>query len=292
MSAPAVSIGIPFLNPGPWLEEAVRSVFAQTLTDWELILVDDGSADGSFERVIRIRDERVKVFRDGVRKGLPARLNEIATLASGGFLARMDADDLMHPERLERQLAFLLSHPEVDVVSTGSYLLNVEGEPVGVRYGSCPSLREILARGGYLHASILGRREWFLKNPYSEAYPRAEDRELFVRTAKTSRFAVLREPLYLYRWDGNIRPQALLTGYRSERRVLLRYGPSLVGWKDTLSLLARSYAKAVAVRVLDWIGREQVLAQRAYQPLSQEEREEALRVLARVRATKVPGWDA
>jgi glycosyltransferase involved in cell wall biosynthesis len=274
------------------LKEAIRSIFAQTYKDWELILLDDGSEDQSYVVAGQVQDPRVRFIRHDHRRGLPARLNEISSLARGDFIARMDADDLMHPERLQRQLGFLLSRPEVDVVASGTYFLHVGGEPVGVRYGRSPSVREILARGGYLHPSILGRREWFLKNPYSEAYPRAEDRELFVRTAKTSVFAVLREPLYFYRWDGNIRPQALLTGYRSERRVLLRYGPSLVGWKDTLSLLARSYAKAVAVRVLDWIGKEQVLARRAYQPLGKEEREEALRVLARVRATKVPGWDA
>jgi glycosyltransferase involved in cell wall biosynthesis len=286
-----VSIGIPFLNPGAWLEEAVRSVFAQTLTEWELILVDDGSTDGSFERAARISDGRVKAFRDGARKGLPARLNEIATRASGDFLARMDADDLMHIERLERQLAFLLSHLEIDVVATGSYLLDVHGDPVGVRYGTCPSLREVLARGGYLHASIFARRNWFLKNPYSDAYPRAEDRELFARTAKTSAFAVLREPLYFHRWDGNVRPQALLTGYRNERRILLRFGPSLVGWNKTLSLLARSYIKGLAVRALGLVGKEQVLARRTYQPLGDEDREGALRIMAHVRAVKVPGWD-
>jgi len=103
---PLVSVGIPFLNPGPYLDLAVRSVFAQTYPNWELILVDDGSTDGSYERATAIQDPRVRVLRDGQNKGLPARLNEIVRLAKGELVARMDADDAMHPLRLAKQVGF------------------------------------------------------------------------------------------------------------------------------------------------------------------------------------------
>ena len=99
-----VTIAIPFYNPGPAFEDAIKSVFAQTYTNWELLLVNDGSTDDSLEKALAIKDSRVQVINDGKNLGLGARLNQIAQLASGEYLARMDADDIMHPERIENKL--------------------------------------------------------------------------------------------------------------------------------------------------------------------------------------------
>ena len=116
----SVTIGIPFLNARRYLEDAVRSVFAQTHGDWELLLIDDGSTDGSIAVVRHLDDPRVRVLGDGSNRGLCARLNQIASLAQGTYLARMDADDLMHPERIERQLKFLRANPNVDLIDTAT----------------------------------------------------------------------------------------------------------------------------------------------------------------------------
>src|SRR5512138_427624 len=105
-----VSIGIPFYNPGRAFEKAVRSVFSQTHADWELILMDDGSSDGSLELARSITDPRVRVLSDGANRGLCARLNQIAREARHGLLCRMDADDVMHPDRLHRQVEELTAH--------------------------------------------------------------------------------------------------------------------------------------------------------------------------------------
>src|SRR5690554_4188978 len=92
---PSVSIGIPFFNAEAYLLDAIKSVFAQTHQNWELILLDDGSTDRSLEIARSIDDPRVRVYSDGQNKHLAARLNEIARLARYEYLARMDADDLM-----------------------------------------------------------------------------------------------------------------------------------------------------------------------------------------------------
>jgi len=118
----SVTIGIPFLNARRSLAAAVRSVFAQTHSDWELLLVDDGSSDGSIDVVRRLDDPRVRLVRDGSHRGLCARLNQIAATARGTYLARMDADDVMHPERIERQLALLGADPGVDLVDTATFM--------------------------------------------------------------------------------------------------------------------------------------------------------------------------
>ncbi|WP_460414185.1 glycosyltransferase family 2 protein [Thermus hydrothermalis] len=287
-----VTIGIPFRNPGPFLELAVRSVFAQTYENWELILVDDGSDDGSYERAMAIRDPRVRVFRDGVNKGLPARLNQITALARGEYIARMDADDIMHPERIEKQVHYLESHPEVDGVTTAAYLMDRDNRLVALFPGNQPSVQEVLSRGGYLHPSLMARRSWFLAHPYSLEFPRAEDRELFVRTYTTSKLTVLKEPLYFYRWFGLPRSHALRTGYRSERRIMWKYGPSLVGWGATARLVVRSWAKEGMVVLAELLGKQKFLERRAsFAKVTPEDRVYFSNLMARIIATTVPGWD-
>ena len=100
---PSLTIGIPFFNAEATLLDAVRSVFAQTHQDWELLLVDDGSTDRSLELARSIDDPRVRVYSDGRNKRLAARLNEISRLARFDHVARMDADDVCLPERLARR---------------------------------------------------------------------------------------------------------------------------------------------------------------------------------------------
>lgn len=235
-SCPLVSIGIPFYNPGEVLVDAIRSIFAQSYTNWELLLVDDGSSDGSQELVRCVKDHRVRVLSDGKHLGLVTRLNQIAHIASGLYLARMDADDLIHPGRIARQVAFLEQHSEVNVVDTAAIILNQEGVPVGFMglEDRLPTALEILKQGGFLHPSIMARREWFLQHPYDPRYPRAEDRELWARVYGKSNFAHIAEPLFFYRFVGNVRLRAYLQSYHSERRVIARYGPHMVGKMPTI----------------------------------------------------------
>ena len=124
-----VTVGLPFFNARRTLEAAIRSVFAQTFPHWELLLVDDGSTDGSLEIARSVRDHRVRVFSDGKNRRLATRLNEIATEARAPLLARMDADDLMHPERLALQAAFMETHQELDLRSAKLGIGPVERSP-------------------------------------------------------------------------------------------------------------------------------------------------------------------
>jgi len=290
-NTPLVTVGLPMYNPGRFLDLAVRSVFAQTYDNWELIILDDGSTDGSLELARRIRDPRVNVFSDGKNRGLPYRLNQILDLASGQFIARMDADDLMHPERIESQVKHLLTHPEVDAVTTGAILIDRENRPVALRKGQKPSLLEVFRRGGYLHASLMARADWYRGHRYSEAYPRAEDREFFIRAHVSSRIDVLEKALYFYRWYGNVRPEAFLQGYASERRIMWRYGPRHVGWGATIFLLAMSSLKSVAVSVGSYLKIPGVLEARGFAALTPDLQGEVQRALERIEATPVPGWN-
>jgi len=190
-ASPLVTVGIPFYNAEETLADAIRSVFVQTLTDWELILMDDGSTDAGLEIARSITDPRVRVVSDGRNLRLAARLNQIAQLARGDYLARMDADDLMHQHRLAAQAEFLDQNPAIDVVGTGMYILDTEGHPVAKRPASTAPLtaRRVFAGDCLAHATVMGRTTWFRRNTYDPTFRRTQDFELWCRTLGHSRFA-------------------------------------------------------------------------------------------------------
>jgi glycosyltransferase involved in cell wall biosynthesis len=289
-----VSIGIPFLNARRYLADAVRSVFAQTYDDWELLLVDDGSSDGSLDVVRDLDDPRVRILSDGSHRGLCARLNQIASLAQGTYLARMDADDLMHPERLGRQIAFLRANRRFDVIDTATFTVDDDLKPLGIRgdHPLDPRAEVVLRNGLLVHPTIMGKVDWFRSNPYDSVYIRAEDRELWSRTCATTTFGRLCEPLFFYREGpaGNL-PNYLRTE-KSVRAVLQRYGPSLVGGWRTRLLVMRSRLKSMAYCLITALGRQDLLIKRRNRGLTVAEAGEARRILLAIRTTRVSGLDS
>src|SRR5262245_13561202 len=125
---PRVTVAISFNDEELYLAGAVRSVLGQTFEDFELLLLDDGSRDRSLE-IARgfLSDPRVRVFSDGSRRHLAARLNEATRLARGRYIARMDADDVMHPRRLAVQVAHLDREPDCRAVGTWIALVTDDG---------------------------------------------------------------------------------------------------------------------------------------------------------------------
>lgn len=292
MTRTLIGIGLPFRNPGAFLIEAVQSVFCQTEKDWELLLIDDGSTDGSLECARAIRDPRVRVLSDGKGKGLIARLNEWIDEAPGQYLARMDADDLMHPRRLELELA-ALQERRADVVGTGAFVVDDKRNLMGVR-----DLGEhfddplnALKRGVFIHVSVLARRDWYRQHRYDGLYKRAEDRELFVRGLSDSRYLQVREPLMFIThatWD---KVGDILTGYRSERRMLLRHGPATVGRLGTASLWCRSLAKSAGASLFDALKIDlPVPGFSILRPVDAASLSEAMDALSTIRRKAVPGW--
>jgi glycosyltransferase involved in cell wall biosynthesis len=217
----------------------MRSILSQSCKDWELLVVDDGSTDGTLEIAKEFSDSRIRVVAGDEHLGLPAQLNRAVQMAHGKYLARMDADDIAYPSRLEQQLAFLKSHPDVDLVGGSMAVFKNDGTLLGLRRLPA-SHAEICARpwAGFpmAHPTWMGRIEWFRQNPYRTDAVRMEDRELLFRTYSHSRF-------------GNI-PQVLL-GYREDS---LSLGKLLLARKNTCKL-AVEYAReqrkfALAGRVI------------------------------------------
>jgi glycosyltransferase involved in cell wall biosynthesis len=288
--AVTVSIGIPFLNAKKTLADAVRSVLAQSFGDWELLLVDDGSTDGSVEVAGAIRHPRVRLLCDGVNRGLPNRLNQIAALARGRFLARMDADDLMHPERLQRQVHFLEANPRVDLVDTATFTIDDGNEPLGIR-GDRPQDCDppaVLKAGLLIHPTVMGRTGWFRANPYDARYVRAEDKELWVRTCRRTAFGRLHEPLFFYRegLSGNLRNY--LRTEKTNREILRVYGPEFVGRFGTALLLARSHLRGWIYWAFTRLGLQARLIKARTRPLTAAESAVARGALRTVLQTTLP----
>lgn len=288
-----ISIGLPFFNNEATLADAIRSVFAQTERDWELILIDDGSTDRSFEVAQRVRDPRVRLIRGDGNRGLSVRLNQIARLARGQYLARMDADDLMHPERLARQTAILDQRPDVDLVGTAMYSLDRSDRPQGVRGDTQPDVSPmgVLKRAPLVHPTITARTEWFLRNPYNEACHRSEDRELYVRTFPGLKFVQLLDPLYFCREELSIRLDKYLRSCREDQIIFRKYGPKLAGLSRTWALCLTSMVKAEIYRAFSSVHAERWLVRKRNAPISETRMRQAVQVLRQVLETRVPGVD-
>lgn len=179
---PKVTIGISFKNPGRYFELAIKSVFTQTFTEWELILIDDGSTDNSLEFAKNISDERVRVYSDGHSKGLNIRLNELVQLAKAPYFFRMDADDIMHFRRIEKQYQILYEQNDSTeiVVGSAAYSIDSTSSVVGLRQGASVQHQGFNARHSFIHPTVAAKTAWFKANPYREdrKFNRCEDAEL------------------------------------------------------------------------------------------------------------------
>ena len=199
---PLVTIGVSFHNEKAYLPSLLRTVFAQTYENWELVLVDDGSNDGGYGVVSEIRDQRVRLLRSEENLRVPVQLNYISSVANGKYVARMDADDMASPWRLEKQVMFLEENISVDLVSS-EYLAIGGGDDVLGAWHGPPSHGDICRRPWtrveLLHGGIMGRREWFLENPYEPRYWGIEDQALLMKASAQSVYASIPEPLYFYR---------------------------------------------------------------------------------------------
>jgi glycosyltransferase involved in cell wall biosynthesis len=196
-----ISIGIPIYNAERFLEFAIRSVLNQSLKEFELILSDDGSSDRSLEIAKSFNDPRIKVLSDGINKGMGQRLNEQIAISKGNYFVRMDADDIMFPNRLEIQLSFLQNNPEIDVVGSYAIVIDDENKILGLRTSTIPnSVKDCFSAVPFIHPSVTGKIDWFRKFQYANYLKGGvEDADLWIRSFNNSNFFIIKEPLIFYR---------------------------------------------------------------------------------------------
>ena len=201
-AAPAVSVLMGVRQGARWVRGAVESLRAQTDPDWELVVVDDGSTDGTLATIEAIADPRVRAERQEPA-GLTAALVRAAARARAPLLARLDADDLARPERLGRQRAFLAAHPDVGLLGTAAVEVDAEGRAVArvsPPADDAAIRRALIRRNPFVHSSVMMRREVFERaGAYDLAFPVAQDYDLWMRMSALTRLANLPEALVVRR---------------------------------------------------------------------------------------------
>jgi GT2 family glycosyltransferase len=202
--APVVSVIIPVHNGGRWVGEAMDSILGQTLSELELLMVDDGSTDDSVAQIESraAQDARVRLFRQS-HAGAAAALNLALASARTPLMARLDADDVAHTSRLERQVAFLAEHPEVGAVGAWAIDIDAKGRLRGRRQPETDPqvLRQLLLRRNpFIHSAVTARTDIVRRvGGYRRAFDIAEDYDLWLRVAEVSDLANVPEFLVSYR---------------------------------------------------------------------------------------------
>ena len=201
---PLVSVLMPTYNVAPFVEEAVRSILDQTYRNFELIIVDDCSSDGTYEILKRLADldHRIVLDRNDTNSKICITLNKAWSLAKGDFIARMDGDDLSMPERLEVLLDFLNGHPDVDLVGSQVISINETGEVISQKqYLRTP---DFIKRGNKYGPAVV--HIWMARSKVYEALngyrniPFAEDYDFLLRGETIGfRYANVEEYLYKVR---------------------------------------------------------------------------------------------
>ena len=272
-----ISIGIPFFNAEKYLEDAIKSVLAQTFKNWELILVDDGSTDRSLEIAQSFVDPRIRIISDGYNRRLPYRLNQIINEAKYDLIARMDADDLMAVDRLEKQVKVLNENPEIDLVVTSLYSIGNKNEILGKRIFSNHQMqpKEILqGLTNLLHPSLLARKAWCQRNLYQIDNCLAEDYELWLSAAIKNDFnyLVIQEPLYFYREVENIKKEKMILGYNTQIELIKKYYNNIISDLDKNKIVLKFEIKKMIVKILSFLNLMQILNQRRMTAVSKEDR--------------------
>ena len=203
---PKVSVQVPVYNAERYLESAMESILTQTFDDFELVVIDDGSTDGSRAILERLadRDGRIRLT-SRENRGVTATRNELLELARGEYIAIMDSDDLSLPDRFAEQVRFLDEHPDHVAVGTRSAFIDPDGDVIR-NWLELESHEQIDAAhmagdgGALIHPSTMIRRQAVVDlGGYRHAFEPAEDYDLFLRLGEVGKLANLPRVLFEYR---------------------------------------------------------------------------------------------
>jgi Glycosyl transferase family 2 len=210
MSSPAISVAMSVYNGERFLALAIESILAQSFTDFEFLILNDGSSDGSAAIIDHYAktDSRIRAIHRENR-GLIESLNQLLRESRAPWIARMDGDDIALPSRFEKQMAFLAAHPDHQVLGTWTEDIDEDGLPFSVNGKDHPTshaefLASVKERSGLCHPSVIMNRELALSvGGYHAAFKHCEDYDLWMRLADKTRICSLPERLVKYRHSAN-----------------------------------------------------------------------------------------
>ncbi len=199
-AVPRVSIIMPVYNNAAFVQEAIHSMLIQTFKDFELIVIDDGSKDGSAELIDQFKDPRIRKIIHRQNRGVVSVLNEGLGLATGEYIARMDSDDISTPDRLNIQVSFMDQNPAVGL-SAGAFTTFIGGRPKINPFSHEEIKTWLLFHCCIAHPTVIMRNSIVqqLGVRYDSNYPHAEDYELWNRLAFQTQLANLPVNMLYYR---------------------------------------------------------------------------------------------
>ena len=204
--SPLVSVLMPVYNGEKYLAEAIESILNQTFVNLEFLIINDGSTDRSLEIINSFVDSRIVLIDNASNKGLIYSLNRGIALAQGRYIARMDADDVSNPLRIERQIAFLEAHPDVGYCGTWARKIDASGNVLGCmrRLTQSEPLRiSLLFSSPYIHPTMVIKSELLKKYCYDKDFKHVEDFELWTRLSVEAKGINIPSFLLSYRWHGD-----------------------------------------------------------------------------------------
>jgi len=201
MTNPKVTVLMPVHNGERYLREAVDSILKQSFTDFEFLIIDDGSTDGSKAIVKSYEDPRIRLIANPENRGTVHVLNQGISEAKGTYIARMDADDISLPTRLEKQVHFMDNHPEIGISGTAMRLIK-NGKLKNTR--KLPETDEelkiqLLFSTCFFHPTVILRTELATAHPYPDNLVYTQDYNYWTKLALLTRFANHRETLLYFR---------------------------------------------------------------------------------------------
>ena len=200
-----ISVIIPVKNAEKTIKESINSVINQNISDIEIICVINNCTDNSLQEIESIKDDRIKILNSS--PGIVAALNKGLKFATGELIARQDADDIWAPQKLIKQLNFLKSHPDIDILGTQIKIINQNNEPIGSsNYPlECNEIINYMDQGinPIAHSSVIFKSKILEKCAgYWDIFLMTEDFDFWFRCSMWFRFANLEEELVFYKkWD-------------------------------------------------------------------------------------------
>lgn len=269
-SKPRVTVLMPVYNGEKYLKEAIGSILGQTYRDYDFVIINDGSTDGSVKVIQAYSDERIRLIHNEKNMGLPATLNRGIELATGEYILRMDSDDISLPTRIEKQVRFMDSYPEVGVCGTWIKYIGVPHRPWRSTIYKYPiKHRDIKSRllfsSNFTHPSVIMRKNLLerFQLRYDPEHYDAEDYGLWQKCSFYLLFANIPEVLYLYRVvPGSITQSKNNRGSKTALRILRLNIQNLgIGFTPQEPLILRddsvSFTKVSLIKFHSWLQRLQ-----------------------------------
>ena len=242
---PKISVIMSAYNGMPFLKEAVDSVLGQTYKNFEFIIVDDASSDGTWRYLKSLKSERIKFIRNKKNLGLAASLNIALRQAQGDYIARMDADDVSLPRRLETQLEFLEKNHDIDICGSYVSVIDEDGKKIGQIKKPLTDIKikkELFWLPPLLHPTWFAKKEVYIKlKGYDERWDYVEDFEFLTR-AKDYKMANIPKHLLFFRSQKERRSQKTIEKiYRNSLKLRQKsFKEQKLGF-NYLPILIRSY---------------------------------------------------